>query len=839
MNETFPARANKFAATKRLVAGKSSAFPKDIKYLDEMRHPGVCRLEKEVIDLLKCGTQLSITRNQIMIRSLAIPFSLLRDSGNHTPRGRELLLKEFRSTVIFLLSLDGSKDQDLDYIKYQVSNQFQVAVKDIRQDTGHSLPPPSEAIAKVVASRKTLFQGYSNRLLKRHVFRGQNGNAKSLSILASFMLSKRGWPGLSQYKLGESVKDHQHYLTLKLAPISTDLDDSIKFVIQESIGKSAPNVFSKFSPSHNASYATSRKNGGAFSEVIEEPYRPPSNRPAPTLGARNLPPRGSWIRPSLLSVNRSIGKWKKKARKRVVARWDESLRSEPDNTKSERPATLSFTSQADLDSKQINIVRVQEVADSGKFRLITAGGAVLYSTLQGLQGELLSKWAEHSASTMIDGWEEEICGWVAPPGWLWNSGDYKAATDQLNGSACESAQRHCLRVFGLDNLYTGLLDAEIQYPKKLQFEGVLPSVTQTNGQLMGHPLSFPLLCYINYAGLICAIGTCIRDGRLSTEEGKFIRNHTKVNGDDILFCCPPWFSPIWENVAKQLGLVLSIGKSYASEHFAMVNNVMFIMNKEGGRRIGYLNQKLVLNKDPGGEQKDSPLEIGQAYNKMFSLFPLSRDFLSDCVVNRNLVSTFGYQPNFFVNCKLGGLGVLKEYAKGPIRLTSTQRRISAAFAENVVNSFMFATGVSTSGPLAKYLTVIPEPRLSTAANNELWNDRYRSVGEVQLMSSDASSYQSWVAVFTSMTSKIEEKTSRRINLRSISKVNPMKRSKCLTLEPVWLFPELPKPSTGFSFSYPTRLEGGAIHAHPDHPTRNNNYWVIGNQEEIRQLISEL
>lgn len=235
---------------------------------------------------------------------------------------------------------------------------------------------------------------------------------------------------------------------------------------------------------------------------------------------------------------------------------------------------------------------------------------------------------------------------------------------------------------------------------------------------------------------------------------------------------------------------------------------MFKMGPTGGKRVGYVNQKLILNFSlKSGEDLKSPLEIGRAFNDMFDHCEAARPFLSDAITNRNLESTYGYQPNFFVSPKLGGLGVNPVYAKGQIRLTSTQRRVAALFAEDVLSSFLWSNGFSTKGPLQKLMKELPSPRLSTAANAEVYEMRYRPLltksGVIieSLWDSDPSSYQQWVALLTSMTSSIEEKATRKVNARKILSVHPMSRQKVLSLEPKWLFPELPEPRTGFTYSY--------------------------------------
>lgn len=732
-----------------------------------------------------------------MIRSLAVPVSLVRDYGNHTPRGRELIVSEFRDAVKFLLSLDSTVDQDLDYIKSQVSDWFQEGVGDIRTDTGHTFPVPNSMVTDALQRRKTLFSGYLLRLIRRLILRSRHGNGKAISILASFLLLKRGWPELSLHKKLESVKDHQKYLGTSVPSISLDLEDCIRRVVKTVIGDMR-NSFVKFSPSHNASFNSSRKKGGAYGEVVETDYRAPERRPVPRLGGGD----GSGARrerPSLYAITRSVGNWKSSQHDHVVEETRKILkfhRPAPElGARNRRPTLLS--------------VRVQVIPEPGKFRIITAGNGFLYTHLQGLQGALLDAWKRQRCSTMKEGWEREVEKWVAPEGWVWNSGDYKAATDQLNVSSSRTALEEVLRVVGLDGMETGLCDSIIEYPSSVLSEGMSRSVFQRNGQLMGHPLSFPILCMINLAGLKRAVEIGLEEKVLTKADAHFILSHCKINGDDILFACPPTFVHIWEKTAADLGLKLSIGKSYSSSHFAMVNNVMFLMGRHGGRQLGYANQKLIFNFSlkTGSDKELTPLEIGDAFNNMFEHFPLSRSFLSDAIANRRLESNFGYEPNFFVSPRLGGLGIDPQFASGKIRLTRIQRQVAALFAEDVLSSFLFSNGFNTGGELMKLLRELPAPRLSTAANAEVYEIRWRPLrtkSGVVMEShwdSDDRSYAKWVALFTSVTASLAEAKGRRVNPRKLVNVNPMKREKVLFMEPVWLFPELPEPKTGFTYSY--------------------------------------
>jgi len=87
-----------------------------------------------------------------------------------------------------------------------------------------------------------------------------------------------------------------------------------------------------------------------------------------------------------------------------------------------------------------------------------------------------------------------------------------------------------------------------------------------NGQLMGHPLSFPILCAVNAA--ICRYALEQAWGRtFSLKDLPLL-----INGDDCLLIGGNHLQPIWREVTAQCGLIESVGKSYFSDRFAMINS---------------------------------------------------------------------------------------------------------------------------------------------------------------------------------------------------------------------------------------------------------------------------
>jgi len=90
------------------------------------------------------------------------------------------------------------------------------------------------------------------------------------------------------------------------------------------------------------------------------------------------------------------------------------------------------------------------------------------------------------------------------------------------------------------------------------------------GQMMGHILSFPLLCIINKS----ASSMCLPKDR-------FIR----INGDDVLFPASKQEYRLWERNTRHVGLKKSVGKNYYSRNMAMINSEVYTWSKQSNRLV--------------------------------------------------------------------------------------------------------------------------------------------------------------------------------------------------------------------------------------------------------------
>jgi hypothetical protein len=182
------------------------------------------------------------------------------------------------------------------------------------------------------------------------------------------------------------------------------------------------------------------------------------------------------------------------------------------------------------------------------------------------------------------------------------SGDYKAATDNIEMVLTKAAWRACC-----DWLYADRVNADaayeigasmlseqtLHYAKSiakvlgvknfssleernkdiaLQLErifGIKGSEEQNQGQLMGCILSFFLLCMIN--ATTCRTAFEIVRGR----QYRLASLPMRINGDDILFTAESAVIEEWKNQALLCGLHPSLGKNFVSREFGMINSEMY------------------------------------------------------------------------------------------------------------------------------------------------------------------------------------------------------------------------------------------------------------------------
>lgn len=120
-------------------------------------------------------------------------------------------------------------------------------------------------------------------------------------------------------------------------------------------------------------------------------------------------------------------------------------------------------------------------------------------------------------------------------------------------------------------------------------------IEQENGQLMGNPISFVILCLANLGlYLYDTREICTDPDRLTDIHNKM--NSVKINGDDKLFYAPRSFCEKVKDNGAGMGLANSPGKSYIHPIYANINSQSFHAPRDGTvRMIPFLNTGLYFN----------------------------------------------------------------------------------------------------------------------------------------------------------------------------------------------------------------------------------------------------
>lgn len=208
------------------------------------------------------------------------------------------------------------------------------------------------------------------------------------------------------------------------------------------------------------------------------------------------------------------------------------------------------------------------------------------------------------------------------------------------------------------------VEVEVPNPKADEQVSVwLDPVVQKNGQLMGSPLSFPILCLANLATYL--INT---EGRGTLEErlGRVL-----VNGDDMLY----WGTQIdyrtHTQVAAAIGLRESIGKAYWHPRFANINSTCFQLGDDGRTLVvPYLNLGLLAGQGKVMNGKSNKAWLREEHTKT-DVVARIQPFLDGCLTDESrvrMLATYinkhkeaiqaraGWR-NLFVDPSLGGMGL--------------------------------------------------------------------------------------------------------------------------------------------------------------------------------------
>jgi hypothetical protein len=479
-------------------------------------------------------------------------------------------------------------------------------------------PPQPKCIAQS-AQLKTLFQGFFRRMVLRAIAR------KDVRFITSLYYSKRVWPLLTDQRDKESLDEHLMLLTKRAI-----LEPCEKMV--EMLNLTGREIFSlprlqlptKMLPSSHACLQASLKKGGAFSLF------PKLGCPEKQENVPSLPWRGQ----SYLSA---LNKWRQFTYQR---------------------AQLEISKK---DWNDLLKVKVQLVKEPGKNRTITLGDGHLYTAVQPAQGQMLDAWARTPYSTMREDVDSKVQRLLdnSPSDWLWGSVDYKSATDTIFTWATKSALKGGENLADYALLLQSVEEGNITYPKKDKKSETV-WLRQTSGQLMGSPLSFPLLCVINLSVYRRAVERWYVDHKDRRDWALILWKNVIINGDDLLFRAPPGFNIYFYEEAAKVGFIPSVGKNFLSRSFAQINSRAYKLEMHTGKRrmvrMGYMNlvllQGKVLHQDVVPSFTNSMCE---SLLEMTRLCQWSRSCLSACLDRWNLLfykEVYVFRPYWYLSHRM-------------------------------------------------------------------------------------------------------------------------------------------------------------------------------------------
>lgn len=195
----------------------------------------------------------------------------------------------------------------------------------------------------------------------------------------------------------------------------------------------------------------------------------------------------------------------------------------------------------------------------------------------------------------------------------WVSGDYAAATDNLNMHCtrqCISAIASALgRQSDIGLIERSLCGAQLEYPTEPQ----IASVPQLNGQLMGNPMSFPILCLVNLFAYKSALD------EYTASDNPIESLPVLVNGDDIVFRADSRLLAIWTKQISAVGFELSVGKYYVHKKVLTLNSQLFVHSGSDFTEITYTNPGLLYKFGfAANKRKTQLLPLDQIFNQFLS-----------------------------------------------------------------------------------------------------------------------------------------------------------------------------------------------------------------------------
>lgn len=276
---------------------------------------------------------------------------------------------------------------------------------------------------------------------------------------------------------------------------------------------------------------------------------------------------------------------------------------------------------------------------------------------------------------------------------LWLSIDYSAATDEISATLSRHILSRILRSILTEKPELYHLLMKILAPHDIIYPEVdgetVESVRQTNGQLMGSILSFPVLCIANLALFLF-----VRAQTMPRARYHDLIKAVLVNGDDMIYIGTREEWALHQKYGLLFGLRVTPGKAYIHHRYANVNSVSvdYDLTQEDSlpEKVGFLNVGLMLGMNKVMEvskesQKDKvewetprvstidEVISGAYYPKRAEVM---KQFLSR---HKEEIKKECRGRNLFIPISLGGMGVTP-VPSFLFHITDKQRKVANKFA---------------------------------------------------------------------------------------------------------------------------------------------------------------
>jgi hypothetical protein len=327
------------------------------------------------------------------------------------------------------------------------------------------------------------------------------------------------------------------------------------------------------------------------------------------------------------------------------------------------------------------------LAEPLKVRVISKGPSATYALMHSLQKVLwkaLGRFPNFIINKVLE--PTDLLRLKKKDHQYWVSGDYKSATNELNPELSRVCIEEIVRCLNLppsleDLFYRAMTDHIVWKPKKLDDRHTIyvEPLKQQWGQLMGSPVSFPILCMVNAALTRLVWGSTafnIKYGCDVASCPKLEDCPMLINGDDVVFVGWGGDYHIWKEYTSCGGLSESIGKTYVSSDWLIMNSDMYIPKfddvpydiKEGNllfERVENVNLALMIGlKRSGGakiknekELEDDMGTFGARCCKLVEgFYGRRKEILVDQFVSHNKDSFPKFTP-WFLSTYYGGLGL--------------------------------------------------------------------------------------------------------------------------------------------------------------------------------------